>query len=449
MANSTLPERASLEFLKRRAKELLPELRRTNPQEKLAAAQLAVAREYGFASWRALKVEIDQRRAPALAAFFAACRAGDDAALTELLAREPGLVREQDAEGSTGLHRAVGHASTVRLLLAHGADPNARDVGDNATALHFAAGGNVESVRALLDAGADVHGFGDVHRQEVIGWAVCSSRNVPWDVLALLLERGARHHIFSAIAVQDAELIERLVEENPAALARRLSRFEQGQTALHYALFAPDGLTGGGFRNGAHYAIAEHLIELGAEVDAEDDKGRTPLAIALLKGDHGAIQLLREAGAKEPAKPDAAALATSLAELAPSVKKLDVMLNVKDIRKSIRFYEAIGFTLKGTHENDGRLDFAAITFGGAYLMMVPGDSGSHKPLSLWVRVERIDEIYALLKARALERAGAVRAEGEIELRFTEDLYDTHYGMRIFTLEDPDGYGLIFSQALPA
>jgi hypothetical protein len=41
--------------------------------------------------------------------------------------------------------------------------------------------------------------------------------------MCTLVERGARHHIFSAIAVQDLELIERVVEENPDALAHRLS----------------------------------------------------------------------------------------------------------------------------------------------------------------------------------------------------------------------------------
>jgi catechol 2,3-dioxygenase-like lactoylglutathione lyase family enzyme len=53
------------------------------------------------------------------------------------------LVRERDGRGSTGLHLATtgGHVTTVRLLLEHGADPNARDRGDNACPLHFAAGG--------------------------------------------------------------------------------------------------------------------------------------------------------------------------------------------------------------------------------------------------------------------------------------------------------------------
>ena len=74
--------------------------------------------------------------------------------------------------GMTGLHQAVRHPDAVRLLLQYGADPNARDDGDNALPLHFAAGGGpIDSVRALLDGGSDVHGLGDAHRMDVIGWS--------------------------------------------------------------------------------------------------------------------------------------------------------------------------------------------------------------------------------------------------------------------------------------
>ena len=50
MSNPKLPERASLEWLKRRAKERLRELRQLDPQARLAQAQLAIAREQGFSS---------------------------------------------------------------------------------------------------------------------------------------------------------------------------------------------------------------------------------------------------------------------------------------------------------------------------------------------------------------------------------------------------------------
>jgi hypothetical protein len=59
-----LPQRPDLDQLRRQAKELQ---RRSKPLT-LSAAQLAVAREYGFLSWARLKVEVERRRSshPAL-----------------------------------------------------------------------------------------------------------------------------------------------------------------------------------------------------------------------------------------------------------------------------------------------------------------------------------------------------------------------------------------------
>jgi hypothetical protein len=64
MANvKSLPAHPSLEYLKKLAKERLKKLRRRDPATKLAAAQLAIAREFGFSSWRKLKTHVDQLRA--------------------------------------------------------------------------------------------------------------------------------------------------------------------------------------------------------------------------------------------------------------------------------------------------------------------------------------------------------------------------------------------------
>jgi hypothetical protein len=54
-----LPSHPNLDHLRKQAKELLPELLRTNPAAKLADAQHAVARQYGFASWPRLKAHVE------------------------------------------------------------------------------------------------------------------------------------------------------------------------------------------------------------------------------------------------------------------------------------------------------------------------------------------------------------------------------------------------------
>lgn len=50
-----LPDRPSLEYLKKEAKELLRTLQQQRPVAKLADAQHALARQYGFTSWIQLK----------------------------------------------------------------------------------------------------------------------------------------------------------------------------------------------------------------------------------------------------------------------------------------------------------------------------------------------------------------------------------------------------------
>src|SRR5262245_20987762 len=62
-----LPARPNLELLKNQAKELLPELQRRDPASRLADAQHAVAREYGFVNWAALKAHVESRAVSSLA----------------------------------------------------------------------------------------------------------------------------------------------------------------------------------------------------------------------------------------------------------------------------------------------------------------------------------------------------------------------------------------------
>lgn len=135
-----------------------------------------------------------------------------------------------------------------------------------------------EGVDSLGEQGGDVHGIGDVHELDAIGWATFfhpeGDIDNPWDVAS---ERGARHHIFSAITVGDLDVIRKVVEENPETLDRRMSRFEQGQTALHFAM------------NRKRYDILDLLIELGADLEAEDKSGQTALAVAMLRGDREAM----------------------------------------------------------------------------------------------------------------------------------------------------------------
>jgi ankyrin repeat protein len=445
MSPLNLPDLASLEYLKKLAKERLATLRAIDPAARLADAQLAIAREYGFVSWRALKAEIDRRRAPNVAEFLRACRSGDLDGLRALLAIDPNLARERVAGGTTGLHQAVQHPEAVRVLLEHGADPNLRDTGDNASALHVAAAnGNLAAVRILLDAGADVHGAGDLHHGEVIGWATREGNDA---VIDLLLERGARHHIFSAMGLNDLDLVEKIVDDDPESLSRRRSRFENAHTPVHAAFAPPDGL---GFLCGRpNYAMLERLIALGADVDAPDDHGRTPLAIALLRGDREAVRLLRAAGAREAqaASEDAGASAETISVAAKSVKKAVPMFVVRDMRATVRWYESIGFRVEDRYEDGGELMFARLSFGGGEFALTPGKNPGPRGVSLWFFTDRVRDIYAALKDRQLRIVDRAPSDSraELEVRFEEDLYEPFYGGLQFSIQDNNGLHLIFWQ----
>jgi hypothetical protein len=61
----SLPSHPNLEHLKKQAKDLLNALKQQNPSARLADAQYALAREYGFASWPKLKVYVESLPHPA------------------------------------------------------------------------------------------------------------------------------------------------------------------------------------------------------------------------------------------------------------------------------------------------------------------------------------------------------------------------------------------------
>lgn len=175
----SLPLRVNLEWLKKAAKERLVLIRAQDPAAKLSDAQLAVAQEYGFASWRKLKVHVELVRdkldeaaktvqvavaaaGPVspddadLTALFAAIKEGEMPVISQLLDRRPELAQAHGPDGQTPLHAAAqfNDPQLAVTLVACGADPNARYGQSGHTPLSWAVTCNaIECAQALVRAG--------------------------------------------------------------------------------------------------------------------------------------------------------------------------------------------------------------------------------------------------------------------------------------------------------
>lgn len=287
---SSLPDAPDLGWLRKQAKRRLREMRRASPGARLADAQLALAREHGFPSWRALKAHVDSLTTDGR--LFEAARSGDADTLAALLDGHPDRLHARNRPyGWTLLHLAAhaGHLAAVELLLGRGLDVNAREEGDHTYAMHWAAAaGHLDVVERLADAGGDVVGRGDDHELEVIGWATC------WEgcddaahraVADFLVVRGARHHVFSAIAMDLADEVRRIVAADPAALRRPMSRNESFQLPLHFAVRMN------------RPAMVALLLELGADPAATDGAGVPTAVYAASPGvDRRVIEVLARRG---------------------------------------------------------------------------------------------------------------------------------------------------------
>lgn len=282
-----LPDHPNLDRLRKEAKRRLKELRSTNPSAQLTDAQFEIARRYGFSSWRALKAHVDAVTVEGQ--LFDAARTGNVDTLAVLLDKHPDKLhaRENPYEW-TLLHAAAqnGHLAVVNELLTRGLDVNTRERGDNTYAMHWAAAaGHLDVVRRLADAGGDVVGRGDDHQGEVIGWATCwpgTDDDAHRAIANFLVSRGARHHIFSAVAMNLADEVRRIVAADPSALTRRQSRNENNRTPLHFALLMN------------RQEMIGLLLDLGADPLAVDGSGQPVAFYAAAGTDRRVMEKIRE-----------------------------------------------------------------------------------------------------------------------------------------------------------
>src|SRR5262245_53687297 len=398
----TLPAQPHLDWLKKTAKERLQELRAADPDAKLHQAQLAVAQDYGFKSWRALKAHVDTTSVDGQ--IVAAAETGDAAALDRLLAEHPAKISITGSQWDRPLlHIAAdkGHDACVRLLLERGADAKQPDRFDDATALHWAAQeGHLDIVRRLVAAGADIDGEGDEHELGVIGWATCF-RMAHREVAEFLLAHGAKPTIFAAIALGCADLVRKLVEADRTVVSRQMSRFEHRRLPLHFAV------------EKNQVAMVELLLSLGADPRGKDDRCNTPLNGASSKTDKRIAEVLIAAGA------------SAAEQAACRFESVVPILNVRNVPASIDYYvEKMGFVKEWDWGSPP--SFACVFRDQVRIFLCQGAQGAP---GTWMSifVHDVDALY-----------GDYRRRGAI---IRQPPTNFPWGVREMNVEDPDGHRL--------
>ena len=151
----------------------------------------------------------------------------------------------------------------MQRLLEGGADPNERN-SDNQTPLFYAVNVDVDMVRILIDAGADIHAA-DTNGTTVLMWSVGGMDRTS-SVVQLLLNQGA-----------DATASDKY-----------------GKTLLHYAVDVD------GYESNMPECVRQILtllIEAGADIESRDRNGWTPLVLSVMMGTADEVRILLDLGA--------------------------------------------------------------------------------------------------------------------------------------------------------
>jgi ankyrin repeat protein len=257
----------------------------------LADIQFVLAREYGFASWAALKrhveVSVKDTRSP-LERMHEAFSRHDPGAVRRVLEQHPEFRERIDdplfAFDSPAIVAFANDAAMVEVLLDFGADPDRRSDwwaggfhalysatgaaadrliaagatidacaaahldrsellarmiaedparvhergGDGQTPLHFAA--SREIVDILLAAGADIDARDVDHRSTAAEWMLDGKKGAGrYDLARYLVDRGASVDIFLAAALGLTDRVRAMLEVDPGLMDRRTGRGEYAE----------------------------------------------------------------------------------------------------------------------------------------------------------------------------------------------------------------------------
>ena len=109
------------------------------------------------------------------------------------------------------------------------------------------------------------------------------------------------------------------------------------------------------------------------------------------------------------------------------------LLHVPNVSATVDWYTAIGFKVEDVGELEGEMVWALLSYGNSELMLDEGGKPSvehRREADLYVYVDNVDDLCRSLKGKA---------------EFVEDLNETFYGMREFTIRDCNRFWITFGQ----
>lgn len=212
---------------------------------------------------------------------FVAANRGDLRSVETILRREPALASSKSRGGFTPLHMAAinGHAAICEVLIEKGASINERNL-DGATPLIKAVQGNhPELVRMLLKMGADPNlrdntGANALLIAEMKDHSAITSLLIPVTEPGTSTAGGATAlHLAASRSVSDTSLLlQRGADVN--------ARDNRGWTPLHSAVSAGQS------------RIVQILLLKGADTTLENNRGETPVEMANRRGNAEIVNLL-------------------------------------------------------------------------------------------------------------------------------------------------------------